>query len=169
MRSFLICIFIFLLFSSPSLDSSCIIQVADREVGVREATGHNDGLRVGEYQKTTGNRKGDSWCASFVKWVYLQCGVSLPINGAAKSCFNKDGLVYYQTRFIQEPKPGDIFTIYSSSERRICHTGLYRGYYNSRIYTTIEGNTNDNGSSNGIGVFKRLRSYKATYAISRFK
>lgn len=162
-KIFLIIIFI----TFQSFSTECLVKTMDSQIGVREV-GNNGGEIVGQYQKTTGNRSGDSWCASFVKWVYLQCGINLPINGAAKSCFNKNGLIYYQNKFLEEPRPGDIFTIYSTSEKRICHTGLYRGYYNSRIYTTIEGNTNDNGSSNGIGVFKRLRSYKATYAISRW-
>ena len=40
--------------------SSCIEQTMVKEIGVREATGNNDGKRVGEYQKTTNNKAGDS-------------------------------------------------------------------------------------------------------------
>ena len=154
--------------------SSCIEQTMVKEVGVREATGNNDGKRVGEYQKTTNNKAGDSWCASFVKWCFNQCGISTPITGWSPSAENRKNLVYKNSRFYQEPKTGDVFTVYSVSKKRIVHTGFYYKFYNSRIYESIEGNTSPSavlGSKsdvNGNGVYKKLRSYQSTYSISRW-
>jgi len=157
-----------ILFLSPkNLDSSCITDVADSQIGVREI-GENGGWRVGQYQKSTGNKQGDSWCSSFVHWCYLQCGKTIPTNGGAYSNLNYKHLVYFNNKFKESPIPGDIFTIYSISQKRIHHTGFYRDKYNDKMYYTVEGNTNTNGSSNGIGVFKRIRSYNTTYSISRF-
>ncbi|MDR2283061.1 MAG: hypothetical protein LBE37_07630, partial [Sphingobacterium sp.] len=43
-----------------------IINIASKELGVREATGKNDGQRVEEYLRYTNLGKGYEWCASFV-------------------------------------------------------------------------------------------------------
>lgn len=53
-----------------------IIQIASKELGTREATGNNDGLRVEEYLRYTGLGKGYEGCAAFTSWVYGQAGFS---------------------------------------------------------------------------------------------
>ena len=47
---------------------SLIVQVASGELGVREASGQNDGERVEQYLAYTGLGKGYAWCAAFVSW-----------------------------------------------------------------------------------------------------
>jgi len=157
------------------LECRSLTEVLDSQVGVRELTNSNDGVQVNAYQKSTGNKTGDSWCASFCKWCWLQIGRNIPITGWSPSCFNPKNIVYFQGKFKQEPKTGDLFTIYSIAKKRIVHTGCYYSYYNSRVYVTVEGNTSNSGAisgssldTNGNGVYKKLRSYNATYAISRF-
>lgn len=54
-----------------------VVRVAVAEVGVKEhPAGSNRGKRVDEYTATTGT-PGQPWCAAFVTWVWLQCGVRL--------------------------------------------------------------------------------------------
>ena len=38
------------------------------QIGVKEATGANDGKAVEKYLSFSGLRKGNPWCASFVAW-----------------------------------------------------------------------------------------------------
>jgi hypothetical protein len=51
-------------------------------------------------------------------------------------------------------KPGMAFFIDTGNGRG--HTGIVAANINS-LLETIEGNTNDNGSRDGIGVFRRSR------------
>lgn len=145
-----------------------------KQVGVREATGNNDGKMVEIYQKSTNSPKNSSWCASFVKWCFDQCGISTTITAWSPSAENRKDIIYKNNRFYKEPKTGDVFTIYSISKKRIVHTGFYYKFYNSRIYESVEGNTSPHaniGSTqdvNGDGVYRKLRSYNATYSISRW-
>ena len=164
----LICILSLLLLTSFSVEQNCVVRTIEKEVGIKEATGNNDGKRVEEYLRTTNLGKGFSWCASFVKWAFLKCGIKTPITAWSPTAHNSKNIVYFKNRFEQEPKPGDVFTIYSINQKRIVHTGFFYNFYNSRIYETIEGNTNNNGSSNGDGVYKRKRSYHQTYSITRW-
>ncbi|RZK54478.1 MAG: hypothetical protein EOO91_15845 [Pedobacter sp.] len=55
-----------------------LITIAQSQLGVREATGNNDGIQVEKYLNYTGNKKGEPWCASFVSWVYGQAGFAQP-------------------------------------------------------------------------------------------
>jgi len=54
-------------------------------------------------------------------------------------------------------KPGDIFLVQKSHSDWF-HTGLVTNI-NGDVFETIEGNTNNDGSHNGNGVYKRQRNY----------
>lgn len=54
-------------------------------------------------------------------------------------------------------KPGDIFLVQKTPNDWF-HTGLIIAVHDA-VFETIEGNTNEDGSSNGIGVFKRTRNF----------
>jgi hypothetical protein len=140
----------------------------ESQIGVRENLGVNDGVQIRKYLKAANINYPASYCAAFVKWVFLQCGIKTPITAWSPTAHNSKNIVYFKNRFEQEPKCGDVFTIYSTSQKRIVHTGFFYSFYNTRIYETIEGNTNDNGSSNGDGVYKRKRSYHQTYSITKW-
>ena len=138
------------------------------QIGVREATGKNDGPQVEAYLKTVGLGKGYAWCAAFVKWCLNKAGISNTLNGMALSAHNKNNLVYHQKRFIKAVQPGDVFTLYYAHLGRIGHTGFIDKQVNSSIYESVEGNTNEAGSREGDGVYKKKRSYNATHSISRW-
>src|SRR5690625_7730160 len=48
------------------------------QVGIREATGNNDGLEVEAYLATTNLGPGYPWCAAFVSWVFAEEGYDQP-------------------------------------------------------------------------------------------
>ncbi|HYC27613.1 MAG TPA: CHAP domain-containing protein [Chitinophagaceae bacterium] len=143
-------------------------EVYTSQIGVRELTGKNDGVQVQAYLKTVGLGKGYAWCAAFVKWCFLQVGIKTPTNGMAASFHNPKRLVYFKSRFLHDPQPGDVFTLYYPHLKRIGHTGFYDGRLNKSIYYTVEGNTNGAGSREGDGVYRKYRSFKATHSISRW-
>lgn len=140
------------------------------QIGIREATGHNDGKAVEMYLQTVNLTKGYPWCAAFVKWNLLQAGFveAYRINGMALSCHNKNNIVYFKNTFYKNLLPGDVFTLYYPKLKRIGHTGFYDKQINSTVYRSAEGNTNEAGSREGDGVYYKYRSFKATYSITRW-
>lgn len=148
---------------------SALITVYTSQLGVRELTGKNDGLQVEAYLKTVGLGKGYAWCAAFVKWCLIRANIPNNLNAMALSAHNKSNLVYYKKRFYKPSQPGDVFTLYYARLGRIGHTGFVDRQINSSIYESVEGNTNEAGSREGDGVYRKKRSYNATYSISRWQ
>ncbi|WP_158800624.1 peptidoglycan-binding protein [Pedobacter sp. L105] len=135
-----------------------LVSVASREVGVRELTQHNDGKRVEEYLALTHLKKGNPWCASFVSFVFAQCGYSKP-----RSAWCPD--LFPDSRLATSALPGDIMGIYFPEKKRIAHVGLVIHQLGSWV-TTCEGNTDVAGSREGDGVYKKLRHIKTIHSIS---
>ncbi|MEN9447125.1 MAG: hypothetical protein RJA25_415 [Bacteroidota bacterium] len=165
---FLIFIYIFCISYSIGFSQTCITDTYLSQVGVREATGKNDGKEVEQYLKSVGLGKGYAWCAAFVKWSLEQCGIKTDINAMALSAHRKERLVFFKGQKIKEPQPGDVFTLYYPSLKRIGHTGFFHQQVNSAVFKTVEGNTNQAGSREGDGVYIKYRSYNATYSINRW-
>ena len=118
---------------------SRIIQIASAEIGVREATGRNDGLRVEEYLQYTGLGKGHEWCAAFVSWCYRQAGLSQPRNPWSPALFPQARRYQSGVRAIL---PADLFAIYGPAAKRINHVGIVQRHEGNYI-RTIEGNSNN--------------------------
>ncbi|MFB3812614.1 MAG: peptidoglycan-binding protein [Terriglobales bacterium] len=153
--------------ASPLLAQAVL--AAKNEIGVTEVPpGSNRGPRVDRYLRavglnpTTGHY---SWCAAFVYWCFKEAASALKVKNpvirtagvldhwiragtagvhrlSCAECSDTPGLV----------KPGMIFVISTGSGNG--HTGLVEAVRGNYL-TTIEGNTNDNGSREGIGVFRR--------------
>jgi hypothetical protein len=148
---------------------SCIEHTYTSQVGVRELTNHNDGKEVEMYLHTCGLGRGYAWCAAFVKWCYMQCGIDTHgITAWAATCINWEHIVYRNQHLNTEPKAGDNITFWDYTHQRVAHTGLYHRRVNDTFYESVEGNTNEGGSSEGDGVYRKKRSFKATYIISRW-
>lgn len=137
------------------------------QIGVREKTGNNDGKEVEMYLKSTGLGKGNPWCAAFVRWNFDQCGVKTNISAYSPTAYSKNKIVWKQG-WKKDLKPGHVFTLYYQSKGRIGHTGFVNDKVNDKIVTTVEGNTNGEGSRDGDGVYKRKRSLNTLYAICDF-
>ena len=135
---------------------SQIVPVAELFVGwVRETTGKNDGPWVEAIQRTTGNKKGDPWCASFVNFVVDIAYRDLNPLPATASC---DVLLEHARRnnlLTTTPSPGDVFLVMRTKNDAI-HTGIVTAVLPDRI-KTIEGNTNRDGAREGNGVWARER------------
>ncbi|WP_109301013.1 CHAP domain-containing protein [Aquimarina sp. AU474] len=167
--SFIVISILFLHFNfGYAIQSTCVKETYDDEIGVREATGNNDGKDVEKYLKSVDLGKGNAWCAAFVHWVFEQCGVENSINAWSPTAENKKNFVWNKKQWYKKPKSGDVFCLYYSSKRRIGHTGFFDLMINSKIYQTVEGNTDATGGSEGDGVYRRKRSINSTYSISRW-
>jgi hypothetical protein len=104
-------------------------------------------------------RPPEAWCSDFVVDVNRMAGVVEP-NSACRSAYTPTAEAGYKKagRLHSTPKPGDTGFVYSPSAGRIIHrVRVYAVSRDGKWVYTVEGNTNDDGSANGIGVFKRKR------------
>jgi len=131
------------------------INVALKQVGAKEnPLGSNWGKPIQDYLKSVGINFPASWCMAFVYWCFEQIS-----NG--KNPLVKSGGVLYcwnnakANRVVGEPQIGDIFIM--DYGKGLGHTGLVYKIDETFIYT-IEGNTNDSGSREGIMVCFKQRS-----------
>lgn len=137
-----------------------IVDIALNEVGVREATGNNDGPRVEEYLAYTDLGKGYAWCAAFVSWCYGQAGLAAPRSAWSPALF--PNVRCYTKEQIQREavRPADLFGIYSQRLGRINHVGIVRKL-EGRYILTVEGNVANR-------VLSKRRALATVYAFSNW-
>jgi hypothetical protein len=150
--------------SSPLL--AAVLQVAASQIGVREdPPGSNQGPVVDQYLASVGlDSKDDSypWCAAFVYWCFEQASaashVANPVTRTASVLEHwrrSPARRIDAADAIEDPalvQPGFIFVL--STGGGAGHTGLVLAVHGGKL-VTIEGNTNEGGSREGIGVFQR--------------
>jgi len=139
------------------------------EVGVRELTGNNDGARVEEYLASCGLGKGYAWCAAFVHWCYN--GVEIKGGGAySPSWFPVAKTIYISgNKSNKIPSQCDVFGVWFNDKKRIAHVGFIDEWVDGGEFCiTVEGNTNEGGSSDGDGVYKKRRLKSQVYKVSRW-
>jgi hypothetical protein len=144
-------------------------------VGTTEKTGNNDGPIVEAILASTGNRKGEPYCASFCYYSYAQAGVA-KISGIPRSAWSPD-MVNHPTFTAahggQTPLPGDIGGIYFPSKGRIAHVFIIQSWGESSA-VTIEGNTSPSaefGSASdrdGDGIWRKRRLKRQIYAVKNW-
>lgn len=144
--------------SAESAKRKLLVQIAAREIGVREETGHNDGLRVESYLSSVNLKRGQPWCAGFISWVYAQAGYTRPKSGWTPDLFPS-------SRLARSALPGNLLGIYFPEFHRMAHVGLIVKQEGDWV-TSIEGNTNVTGAREGDGVYKKRRHIKTIYRIA---
>ncbi len=138
------------------------------QIGTRELTGNNDGRQVEMYLKCVGLPKGNPWCAAFVCWVLGQNKVANPKSGYCPTLFIAKNQVWKRdTKNNTIPLSGDVFGIYFKEKGRIAHVGFV-DKWTGKTVVTVEGNTNDAGSREGDGVYRKIRLTRQIYAVTRF-
>lgn len=142
-----------------------VLKSAVSQVGVMEdPPGSNKGPEVNQYLASVGLEPGLYWCAAFVYWCFNKASARLnrvnPLvkTGHVMSHWNKTtGKKILAADAADNPslvKPGHIFILNTGGSAG--HTGLVEKIEGGFIHT-IEGNSNNSGSRNGIGVFRLQR------------
>lgn len=168
----LLSLYLFLLlgFSSYSQDVRAkLVNTAYKYVGIREKTGNNDGKEVEAILARVGLKKGNPWCAALQYSIHSDNALKVPKSGYSPDWF-KTNVVYDKkkmsvTKF--KAKNGQVFGLYIPSKGRIGHVGMIVGEYGN-FYVTVEGNTNDAGSDEGEGCYKKLRMKSSISKISDY-
>lgn len=148
---------------APLTDRDLLYQIYTAEIGVREASGNNDGPEVEAYLATTGLDKGYAWCSAFVSWVFQQGGFDTPRTAWSPALFPKRVVIWPNQG--KSPQKSDVFGIYYPNLKRIGHVGFIVSW-GANFVTTVEGNTNENGSSEGDGVYRKRRRTKTIHSVA---
>jgi hypothetical protein len=138
----------------------CVREIYTSQIGVREATGRNDGVDVEKYLASVKLGPGYAWCAAFVNWTLKECGYKTANSGWSPDWFPI-------TRIVSDPRAGDVFGIYFPDKKRIAHVGFIDDWGDTRV-KTVEGNTNGAGSREGNGVYRKIRLNSQIYRVARW-
>jgi len=150
--------------------SDLALVIARQELGVKEET-PNWGKDIKKYLNSVNINFPASWCAAFVYWCYNEAATKLAI----KNPLTKTGGVirHYNESTglrLKDKKttiPGDIFIL--NFGKGLGHTGIIESVDlpNNKVIT-IEGNSNNNGSREGIEVVRHERQIDKIYGILRY-
>jgi len=142
-----------------------VLAVARSLLGTTEKTGRNDGPVIEAILASTGNHRGDPYCAAFVYYCGKTAGYPKLYPRSAWSPDMVQSPTWTRARGGTEPRPADAFGIYFPAKGRVAHTGMIESASKS-VFTTIEGNTSPEAKAgsaadrDGGGVWRkhRLRS-----------
>lgn len=141
------------------------LEFAIQEIGVKEDPPcSNRGQRVQEYQAAVGIAPGNPWCCAYVYWCFKKASEALaranPVTRTGSCMYHwskTTGKKILALDAVNKPslvKPGNIFIINTGGFHG--HTGFVEKVEGGFIHT-IEGNSNTQGSREGIGVFRNQR------------
>ncbi|HJQ84203.1 MAG TPA: peptidoglycan-binding protein [Candidatus Binatia bacterium] len=156
---------------APGALLKAVLDFAGTQVGVMESPpGSNRGPQVDAYLRSVGlDPAADSfpWCAAFVYFCFKSAASGL---GRSNPVVKTAGVLDHWNVALQRRiptlsaskahlredlvHPGHIFVIDTGAAGGAGHTGLVEAIVAGKL-VTIEGNTNDGGSREGIGVFRR--------------
>lgn len=133
------------------------LKIATTQIGQQEKPlGSNWGEPIKSYLASVGIGFPASWCMAFVYWCFKSASTKLAIpNTAIKS----GGVLAVWNKASKEskslvPSIGSVFIM--DHGHGLGHTGIVESFNATHIFT-IEGNTNDSGSREGIEVCKKTR------------
>ncbi len=147
-----------------STEAEKVLSIAKSEVGIKEAYSNGHWVNNSKYNKWFGTIPGYSqggygypWCAVFVAWVAEKAGLKALYPKTA-GCLTAVNWFKNKGRWSFYPAVGaQVFFGPNGGT----HTGLVVSYDATTI-TTVEGNTNDDGSAEGDGVYLRKRARTST-------
>jgi hypothetical protein len=149
--------------NAPNILLTTVLNVASSQIGIMEVpAGSNRGPEVDKYHDAAGSPHGAAWCMAFIFFCFKQTCINL---GRQNPAIRTGGVLDHWNRATCKKilatdasvntslvLPGQIFIISTGGGHG--HTGFIEKIEGG-LLTTIEGNTNNNGSREGVGVFRR--------------
>lgn len=161
--------------------AEAVARAAESKVGVREKGGANQGAALQPFfdadsYDPNGSAAGDdgyAWCAAFVCWCVMVAVAGRSITfkrPTTPSAWGMEGWSQAQDDSTWTKKPpgndikrGDIVVFKHS------HVGIAVGPAVDGYVQTVEGNTNQAGSREGDGVYKKRRAVSSIRSRIRFR
>jgi hypothetical protein len=136
------------------------------QIGVRETLGSNDSPEIRQYLKSTNLSAPAPYCAAMVSYCFTVNGIKNPKSAWSPNWFPKANLVNCKS---SPPLQADVFGVWYNNLNRIAHVGFIDQWpREGDHFISVEGNTNDNGSREGNGVYKKRRLKRTAHKISRW-
>jgi hypothetical protein len=154
-------------FAGPRED---VMGVARSLIGTTEETGRNDGPVIEAILASTGNRKGDPYCAAFVYFCGREAGHPRLYPRSAWSPDMVQSPTWTRAGGGQEPRAADAFGIFFPKKGRVAHTGLIESASRS-VFTTVEGNTSPEAAAgsaadrDGGGIWRKRRLRSQVHSV----
>lgn len=146
--------------------SDLAISIAQSQVGQKESPlGSNWGHPVQDYLASVGIHFPASWCMAFMYWCVDHAAGQL---SQPNPLFKTGGVLAQWSNSLSRqikfnslflPEPGDIFIM--DLGNGLGHTGMVISINADKSLNTVEGNTNDSGSREGVEVTKKIRQNKS--------
>ena len=156
------------------LDPALLMAAANGFVGLSEVGGANRGQMVELFLREVRQPPGQPWCAAFVHhvgywshWDNRTHASTWPLPATA-SCYELGEFARARAVLRKDPVVGDVFLLYSEKLKRFAHTGIVVAVEavsqqgaGDTVYTcmTVEGNTNEAGSSEGTQTLRKSRQF----------
>lgn len=162
-------------------NATCLLKSSAARLGVREATGRNDGPEVEAAQRVAGARRGDPWCGCEQYVEQKQCGLPTPAWPAAAANWTliSSFRTYYirgRRGIVDSIQVGDQVTFYYANLGRVGHVGrnvqptrAVRRGRPARGFIVRAGNTGSGGGRDGAGVHDVFYSAIDVYAAANWK
>jgi hypothetical protein len=148
--------------SRPATKSQAdrVIRIAKHQVGFREGKNNHTKFAAELIKRKIAQPwwQNQPWCETFQAWAFVEAGYR-KLAPMTPGCATAIAWFRARKRVNQYPAIGaQVFFGRGGGE----HVGLVYKYDPTYIWT-IEGNTNDSGSSEGIGVFLKQRARKSAF------
>jgi Transglycosylase SLT domain len=137
-----------------------IIRIAKHQVGFREGKNNHTKFAAELIKRKIAQPwwQNQPWCETFLAWAFVEAGYR-KLAPMTPGCATAIAWFRARKRVNKYPAIGaQVFFGRGGSE----HVGLVYKYDPTHVWT-IEGNTNDDGSSEGIGVFLKKRARKSAF------
>lgn len=147
------------------MTAKSVIAIAKAEVGYHEGKSSsgswNNAQKYSPAVPGLEWSQNQAWCATFVAWCAMKAGVA-DLFPRTASCDVGGNWFKAQGRWSEYPAIGA--QVFFGVPADLNHTGIVVGYDETWIYT-VEGNTNDDGSREGDGVYLKKRARRGTNII----
>lgn len=150
-----------------SLLTDAALKVAQTQIRMMEKPlGSNWGDPIENYISSVGINQPCAWCMCFMYWCFDQASKGMAIvnpltkTASVSHAWQVAYPLHKSTDIASfEPQVGDVFIMEFKAGGG--HTGIVESIDSDGTLHTIEGNTDLNGSPEGIGVFRRQRHFSA--------
>lgn len=105
--------------------------------------------------------QGQPWCAVFVSWAAMKAGAA-DLYPRTASCDVAGAWWKKAGRWSEYPSVGA--QVFFGSPADLTHTGIVSRFDDTWVWS-IEGNTNNNGSAQGDGVYENKRARRSPHVV----
>lgn len=140
-----------------------VLNKAASQIGYREGTGYGGRSNYTKFWAALKPEwQGGPWCATFVHWVFKECGNTLLLDNVPMPYYtpSMESWARANGRWIasKDARPGDVVIFGNSS--KATHTGILTKQYDRDHIVAIEGNASAGArgsQTDGGGVYRRVR------------